>query len=119
MPREPVPVINAAGLSPQLRTVLAQLGSRLRALYGQRLVKLILYGSQARGDARPGSDVDILVVLQGSVHALEEIERTDEILTDVSVELNQTVTCLFIEEERFLNRNGPLLRNIRREGVPL
>lgn len=119
MPREPVPVINAAGLSPQLRTVLAQLGNRLRALYGQRLVKLILYGSQARGNARPGSDIDILVVLKGSVHALEEIERTDEILTGLSVELNQTVTCLFMEEERFLNRNGPLLRNIRREGVPL
>jgi len=31
--------------------------------YGDRLVKLLLYGSQARGDARPWSDVDVLAVL--------------------------------------------------------
>lgn len=36
-----------------------------RETLGDRLVSLVLYGSRARGDARPDSDVDLLVVCHG------------------------------------------------------
>ena len=52
----------------KLRTILAELRGEFEALYGDRLVKMVLYSSRARGDAEHYSDIDVLVVLKGPVH---------------------------------------------------
>jgi predicted nucleotidyltransferase len=100
-----------------VRTILVELRSHLEALYRDRLVGLVLYGSHARGDADPGSDIDVLVVLKGPVDSDAEGVRTGELIAALSLAHNVVLSCLFMEEERFLHRQGPLLRNIRREGV--
>ena len=106
-------------MNPKIQTILTELRCRFKKLYGERLVHLVLFGSQARGDAEPGSDIDVLVVLKGSVSPYEEITRTGEIVADLSLQFTEVISCVFIDEERFIHRNGPLLRNIRREGVPI
>ena len=58
-----------------LEEILARLWAGLDALYGPRLVHLLLYGSQARGEATVESDIDVLVVLQGSVDPGAEIAQ--------------------------------------------
>lgn len=104
-------------MSENLKTILTELRRRFEALYGERLVKMVLYGSQARGDAESGSDIDVLVVLQGAMNPGEEIARTGEIVADLSLRFDEAICCAFMEEDRFNRRNGPLLRNIRREGI--
>jgi Predicted nucleotidyltransferases len=47
-----------------LKIILAQLKRELKNHYGDRLKQLIMFGSQARGDAHPDSDIDVLVVLK-------------------------------------------------------
>jgi predicted nucleotidyltransferase len=106
-------------VSEQLRTLLTQLRSRFEALYGPRLVRLMLFGSQARGDAEPGSDIDVLVVLEGPVRPGEEIARTGEIASGISLENNVVISCTFISADRFEREESPLMINVRREGVPL
>ncbi len=100
-----------------IRATLSDLEIELRALYGPRLVRLVLFGSQARGDADEGSDIDVLVVLSGPVDAWEEIERSGRIVSDLSLEHAVVISCVFVAAERYASEESPLLLNVRREGV--
>ncbi|MCA1668755.1 MAG: nucleotidyltransferase domain-containing protein [Thermomicrobia bacterium] len=83
-----------------------------------RLKRLVLFGSQARGAAEPGSDIDVLVVLAGPVDTVEEWNRIGDMLYDLMCAHECIlIRCIFMDEERFTIRNDPLLRNIRREGI--
>lgn len=106
-------------MTRKIQIILTELRHRFEELYGERLVHIVLFGSQARGDAEPGSDIDVLVVLKGPVSPYEEITRTSETVADLSLQFTEVISCIFMDEERFIHRNGPLLRNIRREGVPI
>ena len=103
--------------SQELNTILAELRHQLVELYGSRLVQLVLYGSQARGDALPGSDVDVLVVLVGPGDPATEIERVSPITAVLSLEHDIVISCVYISEERYMQENSPLLLNVRREGI--
>jgi predicted nucleotidyltransferase len=104
-------------MGERLKAILSELQRRFQELYAERLVQMILFGSQARGDAEEGSDIDVLVVLKDEVHPYEEIQRTSEIVAGLSLVNDVVISCSFMGEESFRHRNGPLLRNIRREGV--
>jgi predicted nucleotidyltransferase len=106
-------------MNEKLKMILAELRRRFEALYDERLVQMILFGSQARGDAEPGSDIDVLVVLRGEVSPCEEIGRTIEEVADISLEYNEAVSCVFVSEEQFERERSPLLLNVRREGMPV
>ncbi|MEG3848956.1 nucleotidyltransferase domain-containing protein [Microcoleus sp. herbarium19] len=104
-------------VNDKLKNILMQLRSHFEQLYDDRLTQMVLYGSQARGDAHPDSDIDVLVVLKAPVQAGEEIDRTLQIVADLSLQNDVVISCHFMNEERFTNYQGPLLRNIRREGI--
>ena len=106
-------------MNTRINNILDELHVHLNKLYGERLIDMILYGSHARGDMESGSDIDILVILHGDVHPMDEIRRTGGIASRISLKYNEVISCLFMDEERYLHRNGPLLRNIRKEGIPL
>lgn len=102
-----------------LRQILMELRSRFQELYGPRLAEMILYGSHARGDEEAGSDIDVLVVLKDDVSPAEEIARTGGIVADLSLSHDVVISCVFVDQRRFTRGAGPLLRNIRREGLPV
>ncbi|MEG4166818.1 MULTISPECIES: nucleotidyltransferase domain-containing protein [unclassified Microcoleus] len=106
-------------ISDKLKNILSQLRSHFEQLYGDRLTKMVLYGSQARCDARPDSDIDILVVLKGQVNPGEEIKRTSHIRADLSLQNDEVISFLFMDEKRLIHYNEPLFRNIRKEGIAL
>lgn len=106
-------------MTEKIATLLAELRKGLERLYGERLVKVILFGSRARGDADPDSDIDVLVVLKGNVSPWPEIERTGDLAADILLEQGELVAFVFMSEEEFLKDRTPLLLNVRREGVPV
>lgn len=106
-------------MSEKLQPLLIKLRNYLLELYGDRLDKTILFGSQARGEATENSDIDILIVLKGQVNCGEEIKRTGQFISDLSLEYDQVVSRLFIDTDKFSQANSPLLMNIRKEGIVL
>ncbi len=50
-----------------LERLLSTLDRELRDLYGERYRGLVLYGSYSRGEAEEGSDVDLLLLMDGTV----------------------------------------------------
>jgi predicted nucleotidyltransferase len=103
----------------QLKSILESLRSRLRELLGDRLVSVYLYGSQARGDALPDSDVDVLVVIRGEFAYFDLVEKMSYITAELSLRDDTVISCVFVSENDYLHRRTPLLINIRREGIPV
>ncbi|MBM3330421.1 nucleotidyltransferase domain-containing protein [candidate division WOR-3 bacterium] len=104
-------------MTSKVGQVLAELRARLRELYGERLVRLVLFGSQARGDARPDSDIDVVVVLRGDVDVEVERRRVLPITAELSLEHNVVILCVYLSERRFGQEQSLLLRNVRTEGI--
>lgn len=104
-------------IKQKIEALLIKLKQALIDLYGERLIQIILFGSVARGKPSPDSDVDVLVVLKGTVKQWTEIERTSKIIDELSLQSNELINCIFMDEDQFQNGSDLLLRNIRQEGI--
>ncbi|GAB4175772.1 MAG: hypothetical protein OHK0024_12860 [Thalassobaculales bacterium] len=87
---------------------------RVYALYGDRLVELVLFGSRARGDHRPGSDWDFAVRLR----PLLDRSRDEEALARLPLEIFESTGewVQFVVQEAGNERPGLLRAAIRMEG---
>jgi predicted nucleotidyltransferase len=91
-------------------------GRDLRELYGQRLRKVLLFGSWARGDAHPESDIDLLVVLDHVDSVWEELRRIDDVLDRHSVENDTVVSALVVAEPELVEPSVPAVIRASIEG---
>jgi uncharacterized protein len=104
-------------MDDRLTALLRDLRSRFEVLYGEQLVRMVLFGSQARGDAEPESDIDVLIVLQGPVDPGKEIAHTGEVTAGLSLKHDVVISRVFVSAEQFAEEQSPLLLNVWREGL--
>ena len=104
-------------MNKKLIPILTKLYNGLKTVYRQRLRHLILFGSYARNEAENGSDIDVLVVLTGDVNPFKEIAQTGELLSELSLEFDEVISCLFVADEKFYEKSNPLLLNVHQEGL--
>jgi predicted nucleotidyltransferase len=102
---------------PDAREVASTVASELRDLYGKRMRRVFLFGSWARGEAKPESDLDLLVVLDRVDSPWEECERMNEILWRHSFENDLVVTALPLGEAEFDEAAEPVVIRAREEGL--
>ncbi len=102
----------------EIEPILKEFKENTEKLYGQRLKKIILYGSYAKGQANDEhSDIDLAVVLAGTVDPCKEIDRMADIFTDLNLEHNVLIAVYPVSESNFDKIESPFLINVRREGI--
>jgi predicted nucleotidyltransferase len=106
-------------MTATLHNILQKFRRGLEEVYGSRLARVVLFGSQARGDALPDSDIDVLVVLYGEVNPLREAGRISRFRGDLCLRHNVVITCVYISADQAQSGDSPLFENIRAEGVTL
>jgi predicted nucleotidyltransferase len=104
-------------LPPALQEAVRKLEAGLRDLYGERFRGLLLYGSYARGDAREGSDVDLLLLLAGPVNPAREILYLQDVKWPLSLEYDALLSVMPVSAEAFEKSETLFLRAVRKDAV--
>lgn len=83
--------------------------------------KAILFGSEARGDARPDSDIDLLILMDGDKLSLESEEVVTLPLYELELKTGVTINPIVMLKKLWDNRpfKTPFYINIVNEGVVL
>lgn len=104
-------------LPEDVRDLLERLKRELENLYGERYRGLVLYGSYARGEADEGSDVDLLLLLDGEVNPPGELRAVRDVKWPLSLEAGYTVSVFPVGVRDYEESMEPLLVNARKEGI--
>jgi predicted nucleotidyltransferase len=98
--------------------VLTRFRRALDEVYGARTERVVLFGSRARGDARPASDYDIAVFLIGSDGFGNEAARLAAIETDILYDTGAIINAMPFSAGAYDHRTG-LMSELRRDGRDL
>ncbi len=101
-----------------VQRLLGTLRAALDELYGNDLVAIRLFGSYARGQATPDSDVDVLLVLREIDDYGTEVRRISDLLSRLSLECGKTIAPVFVDAARFVSGSDPFMASVVREALP-
>lgn len=87
--------------------------------FGHRLRGVFLYGSRARGDHRPDSDLDLLVVLDHVGPWRDEHRVAGDQIAELDLEHGLVITRVFASEADWRARSTPLLRAAAADAIAL
>lgn len=106
-----------AQLSTAERAVLERFAAQAKEVLRDNLVSIVLFGSRARGEARPDSDVDLLLVVKDIKKALQALDALDEVVLDLLLEYGLLLAVIPVETAGFARQERLLYRIASREGV--
>jgi predicted nucleotidyltransferase len=100
--------------------VLIPFRESLMSVLGMRFSKLIVFGSFARGEARPDSDVDLLLVLRETVSGRSDVEDLlVPMLARYLLETGLLLSVVVKTENEFSSQKEGLMWNIAQEGIEI
>jgi predicted nucleotidyltransferase len=98
--------------------ILTRFRAALDEIYGERLERVVLFGSRARGDAHADSDYDVAVFLRDLTDRPAELNRLADLGTDILNETGEFIHAMPYRAGSYEERT-PLMLALRSEGVDL
>lgn len=91
----------------------------LCSAYSHLEPEIILYGSQARGSADPESDIDLLILVNGTL-SKEDKRAISDAIYEIDLELDVVISPLIKTRQQWsqpIVKVLPIYQNIQKEGV--
>ena len=98
--------------------VIARFRHAVTEIYGDRIERVVLFGSRARGDARDDSDYDIAVFLRDMEDRAHDMDVLANVSTDVLYDLGAVVHAMPYRAGAY-NDRSPLMHEVRADGIDL
>ena len=106
-----------AGPDHELRSILAEIKAAVSAAAGSDF-RLLLYGSYARGEQTPESDVDLMLILPDELMTFRTTNELRNTIYDFSLRTPYLFSVLIVSQSTFHERAGFLVfASVEREGV--
>ena len=86
--------------------ILNRFRAALDEAYGNRIERVVLFGSRARGDARPDSDYDVAVFLKDLDNFGQEAGRIAEIETDILYDTGAVINAVPFKAGSYQEHTG-------------
>jgi predicted nucleotidyltransferase len=98
--------------------ILKRFRAALDELYGDRIERVVLYGSRARGDHREDSDYDVAVFLHDLGNRRDEVRRMVPVVVNIIGDTGAVIHAMPYRAGSYHDRTS-LMRELRIEGVDL
>lgn len=103
----------------RLWQILSEYRQRLLDALGETLDSIVLYGSQARGDAVEGSDIDVLCIMKNPFDYGHLIQLTSEATAEISLHYDVVISRAFVTREEYNAQRTPFLKNVLQEHIAI
>jgi predicted nucleotidyltransferase len=114
--RHTFPEWGAARVTPE---ILGDIKAALEKAFGGRLKGVVLFGSTARGDDTPDSDIDLMLVLDGKPSLWDDLRIAGESSYPFRIRLGRPLSFIPVSAAWYAQEDAPLLKKVRAEGVVL
>jgi predicted nucleotidyltransferase len=112
-------LLNSTADQEMLQSVLDELRAGIKSIYKEKAPSIRIYGSYARGDANPGSDIDVLLIYPEKVRQVEEIRRLGALLAEINLRYQVLISLLPTDEKEYRRSSIGFWRNVRKESKPI
>jgi predicted nucleotidyltransferase len=100
--------------------ILKRFRAALDEMYGERLERVVLFGSRARGDAHEDSDFDVVVFLRDMADRFAEMDRLADLSTKIIVEDDGPfIHAMPYRAGSYNDERMPPMHEIRADGIDL
>ena len=106
------------GFMAMLDPIMQRFRADLERIYGDNLERVVLFGSRARGDARPDSDYDVAIFLKEFHDRWQEMDKILPIVTKILYSDLVDIQALPYGSASY-HDTRPLMDEIRRDGIDL